>query len=82
MSWVAQRGTFQARFDQLATENIQGLITDLNTAVGNFVSKGGLSKEFGTDPDYNSIQLLTTRAETIKQKYTKLNADILDYLKK
>jgi hypothetical protein len=78
--WIEERAKFQKRFDDLSQENVQGLITDLNTAVGNYISRGGLSQDPNSNPDYETIVKLTTRAETIKQKYTALNDDILKYL--
>lgn len=81
MSWIEQRAKFQNRFDELAQENIQGLITDLNKAVGNYISKGGISQDPQNNPDYQQIQTLTQKAEGIKQKYSTLNDDILAYVK-
>ena len=68
MSWIEERAKFQKRFDELAQENVQGLITELNKAVGNYISKGGLSQDPNNNPDYNTIIQLTKRAENIKQR--------------
>jgi hypothetical protein len=78
--WIEERAKFQKRFDDLSQENVQGLITDLNTAVGNYIARGGLSQDPNSNPDYETIIKLSTRAETIKQKYSALNDDILKYL--
>lgn len=80
MKWIEQRAQFQKRFDDLSQENVQGLITDLNTAVGNYISRGGLSQDPNSNPDYETILKLTKRAESIKQRYAALNDDILKYL--
>jgi hypothetical protein len=80
MKWIEERAQFQKRFDELSQQNIQGLITDLNTAVGNYISRGGLSQDPNNNPDYANIVKLTNRAEDIKQKYSALNDDILKYL--
>ncbi len=80
MKWIEERAQFQKRFDELSQQNIQGLITDLNTAVGNYISRGGLSQDPNNNPDYANIVKLTNRAEGIKQKYSALNDDILKYL--
>jgi hypothetical protein len=81
MSWIEKRAEFQKRFDELAQENVQGLITELNKAVGNYISKGGLSQDPNNNPTYNTVVQLTQRAQQIKSKYDKLNDDILIYLR-
>ena len=68
MSWVEERAKFQKRFDDLAQENVQGLITELNKAVGNYISKGGLSQDPNNNAIYENIQKLTKKAESIKQQ--------------
>lgn len=80
MKWIEERAQFQKRFDDLSQENVQGLITDLNTAVGNYIARGGISQDPNNNPDYNTIIKLTQRAESIKQRYAALNDDILKYL--
>ena len=80
MSWIEKRAEFQKRFDQLSQENIQGLITELNKSVGNYVSKGGLSQDPNNNPDYNQIIKLTQRANDIKKRYSALNDDIIKYV--
>lgn len=81
MSWIEKRAEFQKRFDDLSQENVQGLITELNTAVGSYISKGGLSQDPNNNPSYNLVIQLTQRAQQIKDKYEKLNDDILMYLR-
>jgi hypothetical protein len=66
MKWIEERAQFQKRFDELSQENVQGLITDLNTAVGNYIGRGGLSQDPNNNPDYLTILKLTKRAEDIK----------------
>ena len=80
MKWIEERAQFQKRFDDLSQENVQGLITDLNTAVGSYIARGGISQDPNNNPDYNTIVKLTQRAESIKQRYSALNDDILKYL--
>jgi hypothetical protein len=81
MTWIEKRAQFQKKFDELSQENIQGLITELNKAVGNFIGKGGLSQDPNNNPDYNNILKLTKRAEDIKNRYSALNDDIINFLK-
>lgn len=81
MSWIEKRAQFQKRFDELSQENVQGLITELNKAVGSFIGKGGLSQDPNNNADYNNIIKLTKRAEDIKKRYSSLNDDIIKYLK-
>jgi hypothetical protein len=82
MKWIEERAQFQKRFDELSQENVQGLITDLNTAVGNYIARAGISQDPNNNPDYLNIVRLTKRAEDIKQRYAALNDDILKYLAK
>lgn len=81
MSWIEKRAEFQKRFDELSQENVQGLITELNKAVGTFIGKGGISQDPNNNADYNNIIKLTTKAENIKKRYSALNDDIIKYLK-
>jgi hypothetical protein len=81
MSWIEKRAEFQKRFDDLSQENVQGLITELNTAVGNYISKSGISQDPNNNPVYNNVVQLTQRAQQIKDRYSKLNDDILVYLR-
>ena len=80
MKWIEERAKFQKRFDDLSQENVQGLITELNKATGNFIARGGISQDPNNNPDYDTIVKLTHRAESIKQRYSALNDDILKYL--
>lgn len=79
-SWIDDRSKFQARFDNLSQQNIQGLISDLKKATNNYISTGGLSQDPNNNPNYNNIVKLLSRAEDIKQGYATLNDDILKYL--
>jgi hypothetical protein len=81
MSWIEKRAEFQNRFDKLSQENVQGLITELNKAVGNYISKAGLSQDSNNNAIYENIKKLTARAENIKQQYAKLNDDIINYIR-
>lgn len=81
-SWIQKRDEYQKRFDSLSQENIQGLITELNTVVGNYISSAGLSQEPEKGNPLNiKITELIQRAENIKQRYSALNNDILIYLR-
>lgn len=79
-SWINKRAEFQKRFDDLSQEDLQGLITEMNTAVGNFIAKGGLSQDPNNNPDYTNIQRLTEKAENIKNRYSQLNDEILKFV--
>ena len=80
MKWIEERAKFQKRFDDISQENVQGLITELNKATGNFIARSGISQDPNNNPDYDTIVKLTQRAESIKQRYARLNDDILKYL--
>jgi hypothetical protein len=79
-SWIDERAKFQARFDSLSQQNIQGLISELNKATNNYISTGGISQDANNNPHYNKIITLTKKAEEIKQGYATLNDDIIKYL--
>jgi hypothetical protein len=82
MSWIDQRNQFQARFDKIAQENIQGLVTDLNQAYSQYISQAGISQDPDNNPAYKKIIQLSTKAEQIKSAYTQLNDDIVNTLAK
>jgi len=79
-SWIDERAKFQARFDSLSQQNIQGLISDLKQATNNYIRSGGLSQDANSNPNYNTIMNLITTAENIKQGYVTLNDDIVTYI--
>ena len=68
-SWIEKRADFQKRIDELSQEDIPALITQLNTAYGNYISKAGLSQDPVNNPNYQTINELTQRAKNIKQRY-------------
>ena len=80
MKWIEERAKFQKIFDDLSQENVQGLITELNKATGNFIARGGISQDPNNNPDYDTIIKLTQRAENIKNSYAFLNDNILKYI--
>ena len=82
MKWHEKRDQIQARFDALAQEDLDKLLTDLNTAIGTYISKGGISQDYENNPDYNKILTLTQKAETIKDKYYKMNEELLKFIEK
>ncbi len=82
MSWINQRNQFQTRFDALAQQNIQGLITDLNQAYSQYISSAGISQDTNNNSAYKSIIQLSTKAEQIKAAYIQLNDDIVNTLAK
>lgn len=83
MSWTAKRAAFQQRFNILANDDINSIISQLNIATGRYVSSAGLTQnsDASANPDYVEIVRLANRAEEIKQRYIALNNDILQYLK-
>ena len=82
MKWIEQREQFQKSFDSLAQENIQGLITELNQAVANYISRGGMNQDPNNNPEYTNIMNLTRRAEDIKKRYSDLNDSITEFIAK
>lgn len=82
MKWIEQRDQFQRRFDTLAQENVQGLITEMNQAVANYIAKSGISQDPNNSPEYQRIMELTRRAESIKNRYSSLNDDIIEFVAK
>ena len=82
MKWIEQKEEFQKSFDTLAQSNIQGLITELNKAVGNYIAHGGVSQDPTNNEDYNNILKLIEKAKGIKNTYSKLNDDIVKFIAK
>jgi len=80
-SWIEKRAEYLTRFNNLSEEKVKALITDLNTKVGNYISRGGLSQDPNNNPLYEQINKLIQTAENIKQRYSTLNNDILTHLK-
>lgn len=74
MSWDTQKTEFQAQFDKLnSTSNVDSLVSQLNAKVQSYLSNQNTA-------DYQSIQSLSSQLQAIKDKYAKLNDDILKTL--
>ena len=82
MKWHEKRNQIQTRFDALAQEDLDKLLTDLNTAIGSYIAKGGISQDSTNNPDYQKIVSLTQKAESIKDKYYKMNEELLKFVEK
>ena len=85
MKWIDQKDIFQKRFDDLAQENITGIITELNKKIGTYVSHGGVNpdktiRQNQQNPEYNEIVKLTSKIDNIKNKYSALNDDINEFI--
>jgi hypothetical protein len=88
MKWIDQKDIFQKRFDDLAQENITGIITELNKKIGTYVSHGGVdpsknisqNQQNQQNPEYKEIIKLTAQIDTIKSKYSALNDDINEFI--
>ena len=79
MSWIKKRADFQERFDELAQEDISGLIANLNKTIAKYIDKGGVNNDTN-NPEYNKIVNLTNETEQIKNSYVKLNEDINKFI--
>jgi hypothetical protein len=76
VGWPTQRAIFQERLDALSAKNVNGLLSDLNTAIANYTPKTDGSK----DPAYTKIQGLIATLTDIKNKYDTLISDINNYV--
>ncbi len=80
MNWVDERRRFQQRFDELSQENIDGIITELNQVLGRYIENGGINQDPNNNPIYNKIIELKDKLNIIKERYYKLNEDIVTFL--
>ena len=83
MAWMNKRAEFVQRLNVYNTINVNSIINELNTTTGRYVSSAGLTQnsDAATNPDYIKIVELANQAEDAKQKYIRLNNEILGYLK-
>jgi hypothetical protein len=74
MTWVDKKQSFQDEFDRLnQKENeINTLITDLNTAIATFVKQAGLSQDPTSNPHYETIKKNLDELKAIKKEYKTL----------
>ena len=79
MSWIEKRAEFQERFDELAEEDISGLVANLNKTIARYIDKGGVNID-SNNPEYTTIVNITKEIEQIKNTYVKLNEDINKYI--
>ena len=82
MKWIEQKAQYQKRFDELAEINIKKLIAELNILTQKYITHGGITENAtnATNPEYIAIETLTKRIKDIKDKYSKLNDDIVTFL--
>jgi hypothetical protein len=80
MNWVDERRRFQQRFDELSQENIDGVITELNQVLGRYIENGGISQDPNNNPTYSKIIELKNRLNNLKDRYYRLNEDIITFL--
>lgn len=86
MSWADKKKEFQKRYDSISSywqnktdTNKPSLTRDvdnLNTAVANFIKKGGVSQDPTSDADYSRSLNLFNTIKAKKNEFTNLNNDI------
>jgi len=81
IAWIDKRRDYQQRLDTLAQKNVDNVISNLNSAIEKYISRGGLNQDSQNDPNYKAIQESIAFIEDIKQKYLDLYNDITTYLK-
>jgi len=79
---MEKRAGFQQRYDTLSEKDLVKLRAELDRAVAAYVSKGGLSQDPNQNPDYQAIQQKIQEVSQIKQGYSELHDQIIQYLEK
>jgi hypothetical protein len=82
MTWVDQKNAFEKRFDELnEKENeVETLISDLNTNMASFIKRAGLSQDPQDNPQYKGITENLDRLNAIKLEYKALHDDITNFV--
>jgi len=75
-AWRDKRQAFQQEFDRLAQKNVESILSNLNAAIGQYISSGGISQDTNQNPIYDRITSLTAELTTIKQGYSALQDKI------
>jgi len=77
MSWIEKRSYFDSRNSTLGEEQINDRVSKLKKAINNYIQ----NTDDKRNTHFQEIQRLMTELNNIKEQYTKLNTDILNYLK-
>lgn len=83
-SWLDKKATFATRHQELSNYRqnaLQGDITTLNSAVTQFINRGGVSQDPQSDGNYNEILRLTQKIEAKQAAFKALNSDISTAIK-
>lgn len=83
-SWLDKKATFATRHQELSNYRqnaLQGDITSLNSAVSQFINRGGVSQDPQSDGNYNEILRLTQKIEAKQAAFKALNADVSTAIK-
>lgn len=81
MKWSEKRAEFQERYNNISQQNFQAIITELNKAVSSYITKAGLNQDSNNNADFNRINDLINKAESIKKQFIDLNDDIMTVIK-
>ena len=83
-AWLDKKATFARRHQELSNyrqNTLQGDITTLNSAVSQFINRGGVSQDPQSDGNYNEILRLTQKIEAKQTAFKALNSDISTAIK-
>lgn len=72
VAWRDRRQAFQKEFDQLAQQNVESILANLNASIGQYISSGGINQNSTQNPTYDQIVALTAQLNDIKRKYSAL----------
>ena len=76
VAWRDRRQAFQKEFDQLAQQNVESILANLNASIGQYISSGGINQDSTQNPTYDQIVALTAQLNDIKRKYSALQDSI------
>lgn len=83
-SWMDKKATFQTRHQALndyRQNQLQNDINTVNTAVANFISRGGVSQDPNADGNYNQLLQIFDKIQSKKRDFIKLNEDLGNSIK-
>jgi hypothetical protein len=83
-SWLDKKETFRTRHEALSNyrqNTLQGDISALNSAVSDFVKRGGVSQDPAADGNYNQILQISQRINAKQAAFKALNTDISTAIK-
>jgi hypothetical protein len=81
MDWPTSRTAFQSRLDALNTQYTPAMITELDTAIGTYLTRHATNSTANLSTEKQAITAKVNAIKELKNEYSTLNDDIINLFK-